>query len=267
VTRRPIRPDAAPAEPSNPSWQAFAAGLADPWFAAALFDELPDVDFFVKDASARYVAVSDGMVRRCGVGSRGAILGRTAFELFPGALGRNYHEQDLAVLGHGVEIRDRLERHEDPTTGRNGWWNLTRKIPLFGRDGRILGLAGACRALEPQRSPDDVYALVGRALEHLRRHFDEPLRIERLAALAGMSVGRFERAIQQIFRATPQQLLTRERQNAGARLLATTDRPIAEIAHACGYSDHSAFCRQFRALRGCTPSEYRAERRPAPTER
>jgi AraC-like DNA-binding protein len=32
---------------------------------------------------------------------------------------------------------------------------------------------------------------------------------------------------------------------------------VADIAQACGYADHSAFTRQFRATTGVTPSEYR----------
>jgi AraC-like DNA-binding protein len=33
---------------------------------------------------------------------------------------------------------------------------------------------------------------------------------------------------------------------------------VTEIAIACGYHDHSAFTRQFKATVGMTPSEYRA---------
>jgi AraC-like DNA-binding protein len=32
---------------------------------------------------------------------------------------------------------------------------------------------------------------------------------------------------------------------------------VAEIAQACGYGDHSAFTRQFKATTGLTPSQYR----------
>ena len=35
---------------------------------------------------------------------------------------------------------------------------------------------------------------------------------------------------------------------------------VAEVAHACGYSDHSAFTRQFRATVGLTPREFRRAR-------
>ena len=39
------------------------------------------------------------------------------------------------------------------------------------------------------------------------------------------------------------------------------DLPITEIALRCGYTDHSAFSRQFRALTSLAPSQYRESRR------
>ena len=43
----------------------------------------------------------------------------------------------------------------------------------------------------------------------------------------------------------------------GARLLAATDIPVAEIATRCGYPDPSLFHRRFKALHGCGPRAYR----------
>ena len=37
--------------------------------------------------------------------------------------------------------------------------------------------------------------------------------------------------------------------------------PITEIALRCGYTDHSAFSRQFKALTGLSPSQYRDSHR------
>jgi AraC-like DNA-binding protein len=41
------------------------------------------------------------------------------------------------------------------------------------------------------------------------------------------------------------------------RRLRETDDPIAAVALDCGYSDQSAFTRQFRQTVGLSPSEYR----------
>jgi len=39
-------------------------------------------------------------------------------------------------------------------------------------------------------------------------------------------------------------------------------RSIADLAAACGYADHSHLVREFRALAGCTPSQFVADRLP-----
>ncbi len=39
---------------------------------------------------------------------------------------------------------------------------------------------------------------------------------------------------------------------------AEEEASIAEIAYQCGYADHSAFSRQFKALTGMSPVQYRA---------
>jgi hypothetical protein len=45
---------------------------------------------------------------------------------------------------------------------------------------------------------------------------------------------------------------------SGVRLLLETDDPIATIALECGYTDQSAFTRQFRQTLGMSPSKYRS---------
>lgn len=44
------------------------------------------------------------------------------------------------------------------------------------------------------------------------------------------------------------------------RLLRTTSLPIASVAAACGFYDHSAFVKRFRRHTGLTPLAYRKSR-------
>jgi AraC-like DNA-binding protein len=73
-----------------------------------------------------------------------------------------------------------------------------------------------------------------------------------------MHVRRFTKLAKRVFGVTPGQLVAKARIDEAARLLAETDRTIAEIALECGYCDHSAFARQFRAATSLTPSQYRS---------
>ena len=255
--RRPSLPAALSPASAEHLREPLAACLAHPWFAETLFDCLPDVDFFVKDSRARYVVVSEGMVLRAGARSKDEILGRTTLEVFPPPLGPAYHEQDRQVLETGVKIRDRLELHY---YSEGSCWYLTQKFPLHDLAGRVVGLAGTSRDISEPRS-GDAYPMIARAVEHLRENLAEPLRVEELARLAGLSTARFERLIKRIFYVTPVQLMTKTRLEAAAQMLAGGDASIAEVAHACGYSDHSAFCRLFKAAVDRTPTEFRAAMR------
>ncbi|MNY45070.1 Xylose operon regulatory protein [compost metagenome] len=56
-------------------------------------------------------------------------------------------------------------------------------------------------------------------------------------------------------------MIHKARLEEGSRLLLHTELPITEIALRCGYTDHSAFSRQFRALTSLSPSQYRDNQR------
>jgi AraC-like DNA-binding protein len=82
------------------------------------------------------------------------------------------------------------------------------------------------------------------------------LPLPELAAIANMSVAQLERYFLRIYQLTPRQVIIKTRLEAASRMLAG-DASVADIALACGYSDHSAFTRQFRATVGVTPTQYR----------
>ena len=81
-----------------------------------------------------------------------------------------------------------------------------------------------------------------------------------LARIAKLPAARFARIIKRIYGITPIQFIAKTRIAAASRLLRETERSIAEIALECGFYDHSAFTRAFRALTSVTPTQYRAGR-------
>jgi AraC-like DNA-binding protein len=98
---------------------------------------------------------------------------------------------------------------------------------------------------------------VARAIEHIQSRFGEPLRVSELAAGAGLSEYQFEQRIRKIFQITAGQLIQKTRMDVAVRRLRETSDSIAAIALDCGYSDQSAFTRQFRQTVGLSPSQYR----------
>lgn len=235
--------------------RALGAGIADVFFAEPLFDALPDVVFFVKDAQGRYVVVNRTLVQRCGCKSKAELIGRTAAEVFAQPFGHNYLAQDRTVLAGGAEIEDQLELHLYPN--RDPGWCLTRKSALRDAAGAIVGLTGISRDLAMVDSKNAAYHKVAAAARLIHEQYDQPLPLPELARTASMSVAQIERYFLRIYHLTPRQMIIKTRLEAASRMLAG-EASVAEIAQACGYGDHSAFTRQFRATVGVTPSQYRA---------
>ena len=228
-----------------------------------LFDALPDVVFFVKDGAGRYTHANVTLIRRLGFKHRGEIIGLTTNAVFPANLGTSYAMQDRRVLA-GETIEHQLEVHLFPN--RAPGWCLTCKHPLI-RDGKIRGLVGISRDLGQPDSRHPTYDRLRRVLAYLQDHYAEPVRVGSLAELAGLSVAQLERHFHRVLQLTPQQWLSKVRIEAAMRML-RGDQSIAAVGLTCGFTDQSAFTRQFKATTGMTPRAYRAmapaEKAPVP---
>lgn len=220
-----------------------------------LFDGVSDIVFFIKDAVGRYLTVNDTLAVRCGLPNKEAALGLTTLQLFPSPYGEAFADQDRGILRGGGPIRDHLELHLYP--GGHSGWCLTFKEPIIGKNGGIAGICGISRDLQTPGEHGKDYAALSAAVDHIHRHFEEPLRLPALAEMAGLSVYQFDQRIRALFRVTAGQYLVRVRIDAACDLLTRTAEPISQIALSCGYSDQSAFSRQFKQALGISPLAYR----------
>jgi AraC-like DNA-binding protein len=217
-----------------------------------LFDVLPDVVFFVKDTAGRYTHTNLTLVRRLGMKRRSDVIGRRATDLFPLSMGGSYASQDRRVLA-GEIIENQLELHIFPSRGPG--WCLTCKRPLRVR-GEVQGVIGISRDLGKPDGHHPTYAWLGRVLAHLQDHYAESIRVHTLAQMADLSVAQLGRHFLRVFQLTPQQVLTKLRIEAAMRML-HGDESIATVGQACGFTDQSAFARQFKMTVGMTPRQFR----------
>jgi PAS domain S-box-containing protein len=235
-----------------------AAAVVDLHTVEALFDPLNDVAFFVKDNEGRYVAVNHTMVRRCGLRKKGDLIGKRALDVFPRPLAQTYTAQDQQVIRSGLPIKTHLELHVYPTRDRG--WCLTNKTPLRDVGGRIIGLMGTSQDLGLPDDQHPVYRKVADIATHIREHYFEDICVTDLVEEAGLSLSRVERMFRRVFHCSPRQFLLAARLNAAMTLIETRrSTSIGRIADKCGYSDHSAFSRQFKAHTGMSPIEYRTQ--------
>lgn len=98
---------------------------------------------------------------------------------------------------------------------------------------------------------------LGRLLAYLKNHLDEPLEIEALARLAGVSPRSLDRLFDRLFGESPRACLRRLRLERAARQLRTTRRRILVIALDAGYVSHESFTRGFARRFGHNPADYR----------
>jgi AraC family transcriptional regulator len=112
-------------------------------------------------------------------------------------------------------------------------------------------------------------ARLNRVLDHIYDHLDEPLDIDRLAAIACLSPYHWHRIYQAMVGETVAVTVRRLRLHRAAGYLANGAMPIAEIAERSGYGSLQSFSRTFSAVYGMPPAQYRKEgthRRFRPTQ-
>ena len=108
-------------------------------------------------------------------------------------------------------------------------------------------------------SPDSAThrSTISAAVRYLLANFRDELRLDDLLQLTHMSKPTFSRQFKKHSGKTYGEFLARIRLEAVCRELKETDRPIIEVALACGFGQISFFNRLFRRTLRCTPREYR----------
>lgn len=220
-----------------------------------LFDTLSSVVFFIKNNQARYVFVNQTLVKRCGFKDKCQMLGKTSEEVFPNKLGSIYTAQDLQVIKKGQKLSEQLELH---LYARNqSGWCLTYKEPLFDSGGELVGVAGISNDLNAPEQTHPAFYKVVQVEQYIKEHYAGAISLADLTAIAGVSVAQLERYCKRIYQLTPRQMINKVRLEVATDLL-KTNKAITEIGLLCGYTDHSAFSRQFKMHTGMSPSQFRA---------
>ncbi len=103
-----------------------------------LIDTLPDI-VFIKDTVGHFVLTNRALAQIAGM-TTDELLGKTAFEILPDALAKQFQADEEQVIRTGMP----LVNAERTTVGHNGQSRvmLTSKIPLRSKDGKTLSLLG-----------------------------------------------------------------------------------------------------------------------------
>ena len=107
-----------------------------------------------------------------------------------------------------------------------------------------------------RRAPSDLLVHLRRARDHVDRHYTEPLDLESIAAVAGISKYHFQRLFTATYGVSPAAHLSRRRVERAQDLLRATNLTVTEVCHAVGFSSLGSFSSRFRELVGESPSEF-----------
>ena len=94
---------------------------------------------------------------------------------------------------------------------------------------------------------------IARAVERLRKDFNQPLRIENLARELGMSVSGFHQHFKAVTAMSPLQFQKQLRLQEARRLMLGQNLDASSTAYRVGYDDASHFNREYKRLFGAPP--------------
>ena len=132
-----------------------------------------------------------------------------------------------------------------PATRRSNR-TILADMPPVGQIGSTPGL----------RAPGDVLVHLRRARDHADQHYAEPLDLEALAEVAGLSKFHFQRLFRATYGATPAAYVSQRRVERAQDLLRATNLTVTEVCHGVGFSSLGSFSSRFREIVGESPSDF-----------
>jgi AraC-like DNA-binding protein len=135
-----------------------------------------------------------------------------------------------------------------------------------GRDGSVFGdgapAIGRAPIIATVAHPPPARHLA-RARDLADARYAEPLRVQDMAAAAGLSRAHFSAAFKRAYGQSPHVYLLTRRLERAAFLLRHTDRSIADVCLSVGLRSLGSFTTSFTRAYGVSPAAYRAAAVPA----
>lgn len=160
--------------------------------------------------------------------------------------------------GHVVRLRDvysAVQSLEEAMIALEEDETVPMLVIAAGAMWRLMAQIVASRA----RGAGATHDRIRQVQEYLRHNLDTTFSVPQLAAMAGLSTSHFSALFRAAADTSVKDYLKRLRSARARELLLTTDLPVSEVAAAVGYDDALYFSRQFRAVNGVSPSDYRRQ--------
>jgi AraC-like DNA-binding protein len=253
---------ATTAAEDSAQWQdEFFKRLARPRTLLDLFDTIPGVYMYIKDAESRFVRANRVVCDVVGVAHPDDLIGRTDFDFFPPAIAAQYVAEDQRVITSGESLSDQVWM----VPGKSGVPRLylCSKIPLHDRKDRVVGIAGLKRPYEFSADDSAGYSRLVSVITFVTENYAQDIEVSDMAEHVLLSVSQLQREFSKSFGITPNRYLREVRVGVVRHLLESSDLPLTTIAADCGFYDQSHMTRHFKSSTGLTPLKYRQRFRAA----
>lgn len=129
---------------------------------------------------------------------------------------------------------------------------------LFG----LIYQTGSYETQKMDALPDDKsLQLLKPVLEYIDKNYMQPVTLEQLAEIAGMSPRYFCRFFRTFIHKTPIDYLNYYRVEQACSLLTAASVSVTDAAYRCGFNDSSYFVKVFRKYKHLTPRQYQKQYR------
>ena len=225
-------------------------------YLVRMFEDLPNVGFYLKDKEQRFVAMNRHNRKDCNFLDEFDPIGRSSGELFPKVLAEHFMAFDRKVIASGQPLENQISEY---TASRDATLSHKSVYPVFDRRHKVIGTM--CVYLH-KPNPDIVpswHDQLKVVTRYIAEHYAEKIKLSQLAELIGASVVTLTAMFNKTLAISPGRYLLTTRLNVARQLLETTDKKLIDIALETGFCNHSHFVNTFRKERGMTPGEYRRQ--------
>jgi PAS domain S-box-containing protein len=122
------------------------------FFSRTLMEKVTDQIYF-KDLNSKFIRVSNNVASRFGLSNPNDIIGKSDFDFFTNKHAQLAFEIEQKIIETGKPVID-FEEMETWTDGRITWVSTT-KMPLYDKEGKIIGTFGISRDITDRKRAEE----------------------------------------------------------------------------------------------------------------